>query len=287
MKRIKVIKRRHGRTVSGEIVNFICLLIFGFFMLLPMLYIIGNAFKPMDELFVYPPRIFARRPTLGNFKALSTLFSESMVPFSRYFVNTLMITGIGSVGHVVIASMAAYVFEKHPFKGSNIIFKLVVTSLMFTTSVTAIPGYLIMSRLGWIDSSLAVIVPALGSTMGVFLMKQFMCGFPDVIIEAARIDGASEHYIFWKIVMPNVKPAWFTLIIFCFQNMWSTTGNGYIFSEEKKPLMTALNQVVSSGISRTGVSAAISLLMMIVPIVVFVISQSNVMETMVSSGIKD
>lgn len=287
MKHVKVIKRRQGRTVSGEVVNFIFLLVFGLFMFLPMLFIIGNAFKPMDEMFVYPPRFFPRHPTLGNFKALSTLFSESMVPFSRYFVNTLMITGIGAFGHVVIASMAAYVFEKRPFPGSNIIFKLVVTSLMFTSSVTAIPSYLIMSRLGWIDSSLAVIVPALGSTMGVFLMKQFMCGFPDTILEAARIDGASEHYIFRKIVMPNVKPACFTLIIFCFQSMWSTTGNGYIFSEDKKPLMTALNQVVSSGISRTGVSAAISLLMMIVPIVVFVISQSNVMETMVSSGMKD
>lgn len=287
MKKGNLYKRRIGRTLGGEIVNTVILIIFGAFMFLPMLYVISNAFKPLDELFIFPPRFIVRQPTLANFKSISSLFAENMVPFTRYLFNTLFITVLGTGGHVIIASMAAYVFEKRPFKGSNVIFKLVVTSLMFTASVTAIPNYLIMSALGWIDSYYAVIIPALGSTMGVFLMKQFMCGIHNSLLEAAQIDGAGEQYIFWHIVMPNVKPAWYTLIIFCFQSMWASTGGGFIFSEQLKTLPVALSQVVNAGISRSGSSAAISLLMLIVPIAVFLISQSNVLETMVSSGIKE
>ena len=123
--------------------------------------------------------------------------------------------------------------------------------------------------------------------MGVFLVKQFMGNIPNSILEAAMVDGASEHRIFWTIVVPNVKPAWLTLIIFTVQDMWSVTGGTYIYSEELKTLQTALNEIVSSGISRTGVSAAISLIMMIVPIAVFVLTQKNVVQTMMSSGIKE
>ena len=119
------------------------------------------------------------------------------------------------------------------------------------------------------------------------ILSWIMENIPDTILEAARVDGASEHRIFWLIVVPNVKPAWMTLVIFTVQSMWSTTGGTYIYSEELKTLQTALNQIVSSGISRTGVSAAISLIMMAVPIATFIISQKNVVQTMMSSGIKE
>ncbi len=283
----KIIKSKPGRSVVGNAGNFTVLIIFGIFMLLPMMFIISNAFKPLDELFMYPPKLFVRNPTTDNFSSLATVFSDSLVPFPRYLFNTFFITLITTAGKVVVATMAGYVLEKKKFPGKKFLFKLVITAMLFTSAVTAIPNYLILSKLGWIDSYLSIIVPAMGASFGVFLVKQFMVNIPNTILEAARVDGASEHRIFWTMIVPNVKSAWLTLVIFTVQDMWSTTGGTYIYSEELKTLQTALNQIVSSGISRTGVSAAISLIMMIVPITVFVLAQKNVVETMMSSGIKE
>lgn len=283
----KIVKSRPGRSFGGDMGNIVFLCLFGVFMLMPMLFIISNAFKPLDELFMYPPRLFVRNPTTDNFSSLSTIFSDSLVPFARYLFNTVYLTIATTVGQIIISSMAGYVLAKKKFPGRKIIFRLVVTSLLFTSAVTSIPNYLVLSKLGWIDSYLSIVIPAMGGSMGVFLIKQFMENIPDTILEAARVDGASENRIFWTIVVPNVKPACMTLVIFTVQSMWSTTGGTYIYSEELKTLQTALNQIVSSGISRTGVSAAISLIMMVVPITTFIISQKNVVQTMMSSGIKE
>lgn len=283
----KIVKSKPGRSVIGNTGNFIILVIFGLFMILPLLFIISNAFKPLDELFMYPPRLFVRNPTTDNFSSLATVFSDSLVPFPRYLFNTFFITAVTTVAKVIVATMAGYVLEKKRFPGRKVIFKLVVTAMLFTATVTAIPNYLILSKLKWIDSYLSIIIPALGTSFGVFLVKQFMGNIPDTVLEAARVDGASEHRIFWTMVVPNVKSAWLTLVIFTVQDMWKETGGTYIYSEQLKTLQTALNQIVASGISRTGVSAAISLIMMIVPITVFIISQKNVVETMMSSGIKE
>lgn len=287
MKTPRVLKGRPGRSAGGDIVNTVVLVVVGAFMFLPMLFVISNAFKPLDELFVYPPRLFVRNPTLDNFFMLGAIFVDSWVPFSRYVFNTVFITAVATVGQVFIASMAGYVLEKKQVPGMRVTFKTVVASLMFTSAVTAIPNYVIMSRLGWIDTYAALIVPAAGASIGVFLMKQFMVNIPDSLLEAARVDGAGEQRIFWKIVMPNVKPAWMTLIIFTVQNTWGITGGTFIYREELKTLPYALNQIVSSGISRTGAGAAVSLLVMSVPIAVFIITQRNVLQTMMSSGIKE
>lgn len=287
--KIKILHRkvRAARSLVGNTANFIFLCLFAAVMVLPMVYTISNAFKPLDELFVFPPRFFVRNPTINNFKGISALFTESMVPFSRYVSNTLLITAIGTVGSIFIASAAGYILEKKKFPGKNFVFKIIVTALLFTGPVTAIPNFLIMSKLGIIDTFFLILLPVFGSSFNVFLMKQFMVNVPDTILEAARIDGAGEQRIFWRIVMPSVKAAWMTLIIFSFQNLWGQTGGSTIYSESLKTLPYALSQAVSAGISRTGESAAISMLMMIVPIAVFVITQSNVMETMMSSGIKE
>ena len=286
MKLPSKLKGRPGRSLSGDAVNAVVLIAFGAFMILPMVYVVSNAFKPLDELFMYPPRFFVRNPTWDNFASLNTIFSDSYVPFGRYVYNTLFITVVATVGQVFISSMAGYVLEKKRFPGDKLLFGMIVTSLMFTATVTEIPNYLIMSRLKWIDTHWSIVVPAVGSTMGVFLMKQFMETIPDTVLEAARIDGAGENTIFWKIVMPNVKPAWLTVTIFTVQSMWGTTGGSYLYSEELKTLPYALSQIVSSGIARTGAGAAVSLLMLIVPVTVLIISQRNVLQTMMSSGIK-
>ena len=186
----------------------------------------------------------------------------------------------------MLGSMAAYPLAKYEFPGSGLLSSLVVYALMFSASVTAIPNYLIMSGLHIIDTYWAVILPAVGATLGLYLMKNFMVQVPDEMLEAAKIDGASEFGTFFRVVMPLCKPAWITLIILSFQQMWGTTGGVFIYSEELKPLSYVLSQLVSGGISRTGVASAVSLIMIIVPISVFVVSQSNVIETMATSGIK-
>ena len=285
--KIRIFKSKTGRSFWGDLLNFLFLAILGIIMLIPVVFSVSNAFKPLDELFVFPPRFFVRHPTFDNFRILPSLFSDSLVPLSRYILNTLFITVAGTAGSIVIASMAAYVLEKKKFRMREGIFKLVVNTLMFTPAVTAIPRFLIMSKLGFINSYAAILIPTVGSSLNVFLMKQFMVGVPNTILEAARIDGSGEQRIFWSIVMPSVKPAWMTLIIFCIQNLWGATGGNYIYNEELKTLPYALSQVMSAGLVRAGASAAITTLMMIVPMCVFVITQSNIMETMMSSGIKE
>ena len=285
--KIRIFKSKTGRSFWGDLLNFLFLAILGIIMLIPVVFSVSNAFKPLDELFVFPPRFFVRHPTFANFRILPSLFSDSLVPLSRYILNTLFITIAGTAGSIIIASMAAYVLEKKKFRMREGIFKLVVNTLMFTPAVTAIPSFLIMSKLGFINSYAAILIPTVGSSLNVFLMKQFMVGVPNTILEAARIDGSGEQRIFWSIVMPSVKPAWMTLIIFCIQNLWGATGGNYIYNEELKTLPYALSQVMSAGLVRAGASAAITMLMMIVPMCVFVITQSNIMETMMSSGIKE
>ena len=137
-----------------------------------------------------------------------------------------------------------------------------------------------------LDNHLATLLPAIQYSLGLYLIKQFMETLPDSVIEAARIDGASEWRIWASLAMPMVKPAWLTLIILMIQQLWNTI-SPYTFSEELKTLPQALNQILSGGIARTGVSAAVSLIMLSVPVITFVLSQSQIIETMNSSGMKD
>ncbi|MFD1953618.1 carbohydrate ABC transporter permease [Paenibacillus thailandensis] len=280
-------RRKVNRSFAGNLSMFLLLAAFGAFMALPLVYAINNAFKPLDEIFMFPPTLFVRNPTFNNFIELVNLLSTSWVPFSRYIFNTVFITGMGILGHVVLASAAAYPLAKHRFPGKNLMFQVVVLSLMFTPAVTSIPNYMIMSWLGWVDTYWAVIVPAFAYSLGLYLMKQFMEQIPDALLEAAKIDGASEYRIFWTIVMPNVKPAWLTLIILLFQMLWGSDGNGFIYSEQLKSLHYAANQIILGGISRAGAGAAVALILMSVPIALFVLSQSRIIETMATSGMKE
>ncbi|MHA7965129.1 carbohydrate ABC transporter permease [Paenibacillus sp. CAU 1782] len=280
-------KKKVNRSFLGNFSMFAFLAIVGAFMALPLVYAINAAFKPLDEIFIFPPTLFVRNPTLINFMDLATLLGNSWVPFTRYIFNTVFITGMGVVGHVLLASAAAFPLAKYHFPGKKLMFTVVVLALMFAPQVTAIPNYMIMSRLGMIDTYWAVIVPAFAFPLGLYLMKQFMEQIPDALIEAARIDGATDYRIFWQVIMPNVKPAWMTLIILLFQLLWGTDGNGFIYSEELKTLHFATNQIIQGGIARAGVGAAVALILMSVPITLFVFSQSRIIETMATSGMKD
>ena len=283
-----LITRRHpNRSIAGDIGIYLMLVLVGFAMVFPLLFLVGSSLKPLDELFRFPPPVWPQHPTLDNFSDLFVTMGQSWVPFSRYLVNTVLITAVGTFGHLVIASMAAFVLAKYEFPGGKTFFNIVTTCLMFSGYVTGIPNYLIMSRLGMIDTYWALILPAFAAPIGLFLMKQFMEGLPTALIEAATIDGAGQFRIFWSIVMPNVKPAWLTMIIFSVQSLWNTSAATVIYSEAKKTLVYALQQIQAGGIARTGQVAAANVIIVAVPILIFVFSQSRILETMASSGIKD
>ena len=279
-------KTRVSRSLGGNILVFLILLLFGLFFMLPIIYAVITAFKPMSEIFVFPPRLFVRRPTLSNFVWLNYIMTDFWVPLSRYLFNSIFVTLAGTVGHIVLASMAAYPLAKHQFYGRRALSQVIVLSLLFTASVTYIPQYVVLGATRLIDTYWAVILIALQSSLGLYLMMNFMQRIPDEMLEAARIDGAKEIRIFWTVVMPNVKPAWLTLMIFSFQSLWNSNGGGFIYNESLKTLPAVMASISAGGVVRTGVTAASGLLLMIPPIILFISSQSRVIETMSTSGLK-
>ena len=286
--KFKIKKRSFNRSVGGDVGINIILIIFGAFMFLPMVYAISQSLKPLDELWMFPPRFFVRNPNFNNFKELFRLMSESWVPFSRYIFNTAFVSVAGTFGHLFFASLAAYAMTKINFPGRKAMFKLVYYSLMFHTTVSALSNFIIMSAFHMIDTYWSLIIPAFGSTLGFYLMRQFMeTTVPDSVLESARLDGAKELRIYWQIVMPMVKPAWLTLIVYSFQGLWNSGTSIFIYSEELKTFNYAIQQILAGGIVRSGASAAATVIMMLVPVTVFVITQSNIIETMASSGMKD
>ena len=288
----KLRTRKHrvvlNRSYSGDLGITIFLVLMGSFLFIPMYYTVVQSLKPLDELWMFPPRFYVISPTLRNFKDLFNLMNESWVPFSRYIFNTVLISVAGTFGNLLLSSMCAYALAKIKFPGNKTIFAVIVASLMFHSTVSAIANFITLSALGWIDTYLARIVPAWCTSLGLYLMKQFMeTNVNNAVLESARIDGATEWKTFWVIAMPMVKPAWLTLIVYSFKDLWNSGASIYIQSEQLKSFNYAVSQMVSDGISRQGASAAATVISMMVPILVFVATQSNIIETMGSSGMKD
>ena len=285
MARIK--RRKVNRSVGGDILTVLFLVLIGAFMVLPMLFAIGSSFKPTDELYRFPPTIFPNNWTTKNYSDLFVLMNTSWVPFTRYFFNTIFITFAGTFGQIVCCSLCAFALALHRFPGNRFFTKMIELALMFNGTVLWIPSYMIMSGLGFVDSQWALIVPVFASALGLHLIRSFMLQIPMAVVEAARVDGASHLRVFWSIVMPNIKSAWLTLMIFAVQGLWNTGASIYIQSESLKTLSYALQQITSAGIARAGVGNAVTVVMMSVQIIMFVVSQSNIIETMATSGMKD
>lgn len=280
--------KRYTRTKLGNFFYFAFLIVAGLFSILPMVYCIATSFKPLSELLIFPPRFIVHDPTFENYTAIPTLLTKLNVPISRYVFNSIFIAVINTFLQVMIGSMAAFALAKSHIKGKNVIFFIIQFSMLYNAYTLAIPHYIITTKLGIIDTYLAYILPSLASSMSCFLMRQYMEGsVPDTLLEAARIDGATVDRIYWQIILPLVKPCLMTLVLFSFQGMWSLVPSGTIFSEELKTLPYVLGQIVAGGIARAGSSMAVTVIMMIPPIIVYFITQSNVFETMSSAGIKE
>ena len=275
MKITKRRRKRYGGSLGGDIFIFVVLVLLGLFMIFPIYLSVIQSLKPVEELFLFPPRLYVQNITDQNFADLLATASNLWVPFSRY------------VAQLLFSSSAAYALSKVAFPGAKALNKIIEIALLFTSTVLYIMQYMVMATLGMIDTYFAIILPYIATPMGLFLMRQFMGQLPDSMIEAAKLDGASHIRICWQIVMPNVKPAWLTLLIFAFQGAWQITGYSFIYNEALKPIPTVMQQISAAGIARAGVAAAAVVITMLPPIIVFVFCQSSVMETMATSGLKD
>ena len=287
LRRILHLKRQLNRSHFGNFAIFVMLVGVGMFMGLPLYYNVIQSFKPAEELFIFPPRFYVVNPSWRSYSQLFQLVSDLTVPFSRYLFNSVFVSIVSTGIGVLIGAMAAYPFAKKKFPGRNTLWKLIMLTLLFSGGVTALPAYIVKAKLGLINTYWVLILPTLASTLHMFLLRQFMLQIPDSLLDAAKLDGASDFTIFLRVVMPNVKPAWMTVMVLSFTDVWNNGSAGVIFKEEFKLLPTALSQISAGGISRSGAASAAGVLLMIPPIVSFILTQSKMLQTMAHSGIKD
>ena len=279
---------RFTRSKFGSFLFFAILISGGLFSVLPLVYCITTSFKPLDELMIFPPRFFVSRPTLENYLVLPELMASLKIPLSRYIFNSIFVSVVTSLVYILVSAMAAFVLSKATFYGRNVLFWIVQFALMFSATTLAVPQYLIFSKLRMIDTYWVYLLPPMAGTLGVFLIKQYIEGYlPEALLEAAKIDGANSYRIFFSIVLPIIKPATFTVFLFTFRDIWASVPNGTVFTEQLKTLPQIVSQITAGGIARSGSSMAITVIMMIPPIVIYLVTQSNVVEGMSSAGIKE
>lgn len=285
--KVNISGKKVNRSSAGNFMFAGVLGIVSLFMSLPFVYSIIQSIKPIEEQFMFPPRFFVTNPTINNFTKLFELTNNLWVPFSRYLCNSLFVSLVGTIFYIFIASLSAYPLAKSKFPGKKIFNAIVVYSLLFTNPVTGVAQYVIIAKTGILNSYWSVFLPTWAGTFGLYLMRQFMVQMvPDEVIESSKIDGANTLTTFFKIVMPMVKPAWLTLIIFTFQSLWNGTGSNFLYTESLKFLPTVLGQISSSGIARVGVGSAAAIVLLLPTVIIFLVLQSKVLETMAHSGIK-
>ena len=269
---------------------FAILIPFCVFMVLPIVYIFNHAFKPFDELIEYPPRFFVKNPTFDNFIEFFKVSSISDIPVGRYIFNSLVITVVVCFLSIVVAAMTGYALSKLRFKMKDVIFEINNIALMFVGIAVTIPKYIITDAIGLTDTFWVHIIPALAIPVGMFFIKQFIDQIPNDLIEAAKMDGATELKIFWTIILPLIKPAIATVVMLSFQTVWNDAGTSstYVDNEGLKTFAYYVSTLSSSSntVAAQGLSAVATLIMFLPNFVMFIILQSNVMNTMAHSGIK-
>lgn len=285
--RMKASNKQAGKKAGGTVFIFILLFVLGDFMILPIYLTLVMSVKPVEELFVFPPKLYTLNPTLDNFKDMFDTLNEMWVPFSRYVFNSVFVTATVTVSQCVFSAMAAFVLAKYKFPGSRFLNSVIIIALLYQSNVIYIMQYIVMNKLHLINTYWALILPSVASPICVFLMRQSISQLPDSIIESAKVDGAGAFTICWKIVMPNQKPALMTLIIFAFQAAWNIQGGSFVYDESLKTLPTVVQQAAESGLARAGVAMASSVFMLLPPVIIFMAAQKYVIETMAYSGIKE
>ena len=278
------------RFERGQIKILLILLPLALFMALPIVFIVNHAFKPMEELFAFPPTFFVRNPTLDNFTKLIKFSRSAGIPLTRYLFNSLIVTVLTVGLSLLLTTGAAFAFSKIKFRGRSLMLQINQIAIMFVATAVLIPRYMVISRLGMIDTVLAHVLPLVAMPVALFLVKQFVDQVPDSLIEAAHLDGATDIQVYWHIILPVIKPAVATAMVLVFQQVWTNleTSNYFTNDESMKTLTFYMNTLVnaSNGVAGQGVAAAASLIMFIPNLILFIICQNAVMNTMATSGIK-
>lgn len=290
-KGVKIKVRNHDafRLNFSKILLYAAMIGLAFIMALPLIYVLGTAFKPLDELLAFPPVFFVRKPTFSNFSDLFLALDSSTVPFLRYLFNSILTTGLAVLGTIVVATMGGYAMSKLTVPFSKVLFTLVVIAMTFPTNVIQIPLYMIIQWLGMYNSYAALIIPKIAGAYGMFLMKQFCDQLPKPLLEAARIDGAGEFHIYLKIALPFLRPAWATLLVFTFTACWNDGAASLIYiSDQSLRLLPVMLTAISenTNLARAGALAAASFIIMAPSLIIFILQQRRVMATMAHSGIK-
>jgi ABC-type glycerol-3-phosphate transport system permease component len=287
------LKGRHinpQRFDRGQIKILLILLPLTLFMALPIVFIINHAFKPMEELFAFPPTFFVRNPTLDNFTKLIKFSRSAGIPLSRYLFNSMIVTVLTVFASLLLTTCAAFGFSKIRFRGRGAMLQINQIAIMFVATAVLIPRYLVIAQLGMIDTVWAHVLPLVAMPVALFLVKQFVDQVPDSLIEAAHLDGANDFQVYYKIIVPIIRPAIATAMVLVFQQVWTNmeTSSYFINDESMKTMTFYMNTLVNanSGVAGQGVSAAASLIMFIPNLILFIICQSSVMNTMATSGIK-
>lgn len=276
-----------SRSKSGTFAIFLFLAIISIFMAIPLLYTILQSIKPIEEYYIYPPKFFVMNPTFENYRAIFAAVDTLGVPFTRYLLNAIFTTVTGTLASLVLALITAYPLAKSKIKGVGILNAVLVYAMLFQNDTMSMVRFLVMSKLHMIDTYWATILPNMASTMCIFLVCQFMrSSVPDSVLEAARLDGAGEFKILFSIVAPSVKAGWLTALIFTFQAYWNSGSSAYIYSEKLKHISDVMSSISASGITRAGTGMAVTLILMIPTVVIFIWNQRSIMNTMAHSGLK-
>jgi ABC-type glycerol-3-phosphate transport system permease component len=263
----------------------------GVFMLLPLVFIFNHALKPYHELFVYPPNFFVRDATFSNFTELLNVTRGTVVPVTRYLFNSVVMTTFAVLGVVIISALCAYPISKHKFPGHQIVLATILLTLMFAPETVQIPRYLVAVNIGIMNNYWGHLLPLFASPVGVFLMKQFMDQIPNELLEAARIDGAREFYVFMRIVIPMTMPAIATVGILTFQMAWGNVETSTLFMQDESMktfpfFLSTLTSGLANNVARQGAAAAAALIMFVPNLIIFLMLQRKVIATMAHSGIK-
>ncbi len=288
IKKIKVKKFSWKKITVGRVVFYLIMIALAFFFLLPLIYMVCTAFKPLDELFLFPPEFFVKHPTLQNFSDLVATLDSSDVPFTRYLFNSILVTVVTVVLTVICCCMGAFVSEKLRLKGMGVFSQIVVYALMFSVPAAQIPIYMIINGLGMLNTYWSLIIPKIATPLYFFLYQQFVSQVPDSLLESAKLDGCGNFKIFLKIVVPMTKAAISTIIVFAFVANWNDSFAPliYINKQAMKTVPLVLSNIGTGGVARAGAGSAATLLTTMPSIVISVAMQSNILKTMAYSGIK-
>ena len=285
MKVTKGLHLRLGRfhlTISASrVFVYLLVLLMVAFTALPLIYVISTAFKPLDELLRFPPIFFVRNPTLDNFRDLLFATSSSSVPFLRYVMNSVFVAAVTVFLTILVSSIGAYSLVKLdlPFKG--LIFNVIVATLMFPTTLATIPNYMVINSLGLMNTYMSLIIPKVAGAFGFFFVKQFCDQLPDALLEAARLDGASEWTVFWHIAMGLSTPILSVIALGAFTGAYGNFMMAFLLCQKKSmwTMMVYLYQLQQRASQSVGFAA---LIIAAVPtLIVFIFCQNIIIKGIV------